>query len=783
MKKNNQVVEQKYSSFDTNMIEQNISSYAENAYLEYAMSVVKGRAIPSVEDGLKPVHRRILYAMFREGMTHNSVHKKSARVVGNVLGLYHPHGDQSVYEALVRQAQHFSVRYPLVDGQGNFGSRDGDTAASMRYTEAKLSAITQLYLEEIRDNCVDFSPNYDGTETEPVYLPARIPFVLLNGNPGIAVGMATDIPCHNIKEVIEATIFCLENSKYDLTNVLQFIKGPDYPTGAQIISSYDDIYKLYNEGRGSIRVRSKYKIENEGTKNWKVVFYEIPNSVSVKKLMEEIDSLMNPEDRTKKDAKGNVKRISQEQARLKVLFGGLISKFTDASDKNNPVRLVVEPKSYKQDPQELIHSLLGYTSLETNIPANFVVVGRDGLPVQKSLIEIIAEWIDFRIETVDRRVRYHLQKIADRLHILEGRRIILTNIDKVIQIIKNSDEPKIDLMNEFGLTDIQATDVLELKLRQIGKLEIESILKEIAELTKKQDELNKIIESEKSIKKQIVKELKADLSKFSDDRVTQVIEAERTDVSKIEAKVSQITQEDVTLAVSEKSWVKVVKGLKPSSEISFKEGDSTSIVFNCKNTDTLAIFDVDGKVYNYPLNDISKDGTPINTLAQISSKVSLACPINKDHKYLIAQTKGYGFIVTGDNLSTRQKAGKDLVSVIKDSEIIQPLYFNASENISEIYLSIVTTENKVLFYTLDSISEISKGKGVQLVSLPSSELVKNIKLVRKGETIEFSCLSKNKKEEKLVLDYDKITTMVKGRATKGSFLPIKDKMSEITIVS
>ncbi len=548
--------------FDLNMIEKSISTYAEHAYLEYAMSVVKGRAIPSVEDGLKPVHRRILYAMFREGMVHTAVHKKSARVVGNVLGLYHPHGDQSVYEALVRQAQDFSVRYPLIDGQGNFGSRDGDTAASMRYTEAKLAPITQLYMDEIRDHCVNFIPNYDGTETEPQLLPARIPFILLNGNPGIAVGMATDIPCHNVTEVIEGVIAYLKNSEMTLDEMMEYIKGPDYPTGAQIISSQAEIKKMYAEGRGSIRVRSKYRIEGEGTKNWKLVFYEIPQSVSVKKIMEEIDVLFNPEDKSKKDAKGNVKKISPEQARLKTLFTSLIGKYTDASDKNNPIRLVIEPKSFKQEPEELIQTLLAYTSLETNIPANFVVVGRDGRPVQKSLMEIIGEWTSFRLETIDRRIRYHLEKIAERLHILDGRKIILSNIDEVIQIIKNSEKPKEDLMKKFTLSEIQAQDVLELKLRQIGRLELDSILKEMSDLVKKQTELQKIISDEKNLKKQMIKELNSDLEKFADERITEIKQADKVDLSAVAEKTAMVSQEDVTLAISEKGWVKSIKGIK-----------------------------------------------------------------------------------------------------------------------------------------------------------------------------------------------------------------------------
>jgi topoisomerase-4 subunit A len=760
------------------IIKKSISDYAEMAYLEYAMSVVKGRAIPSVEDGLKPVHRRILYAMFREGMIHSSVHKKSARVVGNVLGLYHPHGDQAVYEALVRQAQDFSVRYTLIDGQGNFGSRDGDSQASMRYTEVKLSPITQLYLEEIKDNCVDFMSNYDGSELEPRLLPARVPFVLLNGNPGIAVGMATDILPHNLTEVVKATIAYLENEKITLDELMNNIQGPDFPTGGQIISSKEDIKKIYMEGRGSIRVRSKYKIENEGTKNWKIVFYEIPYGVSVKKVMEEIDSIFNPEDRSKKDSKGNVKKITPEQARLKNLFSSTIAKYTDASDKDNPVRLVVEPKSFKQNPQELIQTLLAYTSLETNVSSNFVVVGRDGRPVQKNLVEIIGEWINFRIETVYRRIQYHLQKIAERLHILEGRSIILNHIDDVIKIIKNSDNPKEDLMKKYQLSEIQAQDVLELRLRQIGKLELESIEKEMNDLKKRQDELNKIISSEKNIKKQIIKELNSDLSKFGDERITEIQEAEKVDLSAVQEKTALIAQEDITLAISQKGWVKVFKGQKTKEEISFKEGDFIDYHFYCKNTDTLCIFDIEGKVYNYPLNELNKDGAPLNTLAQIQSKISLVCPINKDFKYVLAQDSGFGFIVQGENLHTKMKAGKEMMTIVENGKILQPLFFEAKEDISEYRIGIITTENRFLTYKLNQISEIGKGKGVVICGLHGEYKIKSIQLI-KNKQVQFLCINKNKKEQIFELQEKDWNTFEKGRSTKGSFLPIKDKMSEI----
>lgn len=761
------------------IIEKNISDYAENAYLEYAMSVVKGRAIPSVEDGLKPVHRRILYAMFKEGMTYNSVHKKSARVVGNVLGYYHPHGDQSVYEAMVRQAQPFSVRYPLIDGQGNFGSRDGDTAASMRYTEAKLSAITQIYMEEIRDHCVDFLPNYDGTEEEPKFLPSRLPFILLNGNPGIGVGMASDIPHHNLKEVVQATIACLENENITLDEILEYIKGPDFPTKGQIISSKAEIKKIYAEGRGSIKLRSKYIVETQG-KNWKLVFNEIPFSVSGKKIMEEVDAHFNPEDKIKKDGKGKEKKISLEQARLKALYASLIDRFSDASDKDHPIRLVFEPKSNKQDPEELVQILLGTTSLETSYPTNFTVVGRDGRPTQKNLIEIIFEWISFRKETVRRRVEYHLLKIAERLHILEGRKIVLSHIDQVIQLIKTSEKPKEDLIEKYGLSEIQAQDVLELKLRQLGKLELDSLEKETKELDKKQEDLQKIIATEKSLKKQIIKEMTADMEKFGDDRMTEIIEAQKVDLSLLQERTAKISEEEITLAISEKGWVKVIKGKKNADDISFKEGDKLNYHFHCKNTDTLGIFDTEGKIYNYGLHEINgKDGSPINTLVQIGNKFSLAFPLNKEFKYVLSHDKALGFVITGENLMTSKKTGKEVFKNVIEQKIAQPIPFPIAEDISEVYFGILNTENKFLAYKLSEISEYPKGRGIVICGLNEGQSIKEMMLIR-NKDISFIVTSKNDNISEINIQKD-FDNYIKGRSAKGQALPIKLKEAVVKI--
>lgn len=757
----------------------NIAEYAENSYLEYAMSVVKGRAIPSVEDGLKPVHRRIFYSMYKMGISDTSIPKKCARITGDVIGKYHPHGDVAVYEAMVNQAQLFRMRHAVIEGVGNFGSRDGDGAAAARYTECKFYPISKVLFEELDQNAVDFIPNYDGNETEPRFMPARLPFILLNVNEGIGVGMATNIPSHNLREVVSAVIGFLENDKIELPEILNIIKGPDFPTGAQLISSKEEINKVYKEGRGSFRLRAKYFIEDAGTKKWKLVFTELPFAISVKQILEEIDFLFNPEDKVKKDSKGKLGKISLEQSRLKQLFINLINNFSDESDKKNPLRLVIEPKSYKQDPEELASILLGTTSMESNFSANFVAIGRDGNPRQKTLMEIISEWTSFRLETIERRCRFHLDKIAERLHILDGRKIILHNIDDVIKIIKTSKDPKTDLMSKYLLSEIQAQDVLDLRLRQLGNLELESIEKECKEKLAKKLELEKIIATPSSLKKQTIKELKTDMEKYGSDRVTEINEAKKVDLLALQEKSAKVSEEEITVAVSSKGWIKALKGQKTLEEITFKEGDKSEYLFQCKNTDTLAMFDIEGKVYNYPLNELTKDGAPINTLAQFNAKVSFVCPVNKNHKYLLSQDSGYGFIVHGENLLTKMKAGKEMIKVDSQGHLFQPLYFSNEEDTSNYKVAIITTENKFVLFKLSELSEIGKGKGVTLCGLPNDFKIKQIKIL-KEDKVDLKIVGKKDKplmklEGENLLKYEKN----RSASSKGSFLPLKEKMSEV----
>ncbi|MDD2693249.1 MAG: DNA topoisomerase IV subunit A, partial [Simplicispira sp.] len=467
-----------------------LGAYAQRAYLEYALSVVKGRALPDVCDGMKPVQRRILYAMERMGLGYsgNTAPKpvKSARVVGDVLGRFHPHGDQSAYDALVRMAQDFAQRYPLIDGQGNFGSRDGDGAAAMRYTEARLAKITSLLTGEIDEGTVDFIPNYDGSTTEPRQLPARLPFTLLNGASGIAVGLATEIPSHNLREVADACVALIKNPQLPAEELLALIPGPDYPGGGQIISSASDIADAYRTGRGSLKVRARWKIEELARGQWQLVVTELPPGVSTQKVLEEIEELTNPK------IKAGKKALSQDQTQLKASVLAVLDGVRDESSKDAPVRLVCEPKTGKTPQQELITALLAHTSLETSAPINLTMVGIDGKPVQKSLRQILLEWVEFRQTTVTRRSQHRLDKVLARIHILEGRQTVLLNIDEVIAIIREAEEPKAALMARFALSERQAEDILEIRLRQLARLEAIKIEQELKELRESQGKLEEI---------------------------------------------------------------------------------------------------------------------------------------------------------------------------------------------------------------------------------------------------------------------------------------------------
>ena len=648
-----------------------LAHYAERAYLEYALSVVKGRALPDVCDGQKPVQRRILFAMERMGLgftgTAGARPVKSARVVGDVLGKYHPHGDQAAYDAMVRMAQDFSQRYPLVDGQGNFGSRDGDGAAAMRYTEARLAPISRLLLDELDEGTVDFAPNYDGSEQEPKQLPARLPFVLLNGASGIAVGLATEVPSHNLREVAAAAVAMIRNDKLTDDELLALIPGPDYAAGGQIISDAADIRAAYATGRGSLKVRARWKIEDLARGQWQLVVTELPPGTSSQKVLEEIEELTNPK------VKAGKKALAAEQVQLKTTILSVLDAVRDEASKDAPVRLVFEPKTSRISQEELIQTLLAHTSLETSAPINLTMIGADGRPTQKSLRQMLAEWVAFRAETVQRRSQFRLDKVLARIHILEGRQLVLLNIDEVIRIIRHSDEPKPALIERFKLSEIQAEDILEIRLRQLARLEAIKIEQQLKELREEQGKLEDILNSPATLKRTLIKEIEGDAKQYGDDRRT-LIQAEKKAVAEI-----KVVDEPVTVVVSLKGWVRALKGHEvDASALAFKAGDGLYGVFPCRTVDSLLVFGSNGRVYSTAVAQLPGgrgDGQPITTLIELESGTQplhyfAAAP---DTTLLLSNTGGFGLLAQVGDMVSRQRGGKSFLTLEADDKVLPPV--------------------------------------------------------------------------------------------------------------
>ncbi len=650
-----------------------LAAYAQRAYLEYALSVVKGRALPDVCDGQKPVQRRILYAMQRMGLGYSGPNSntpakpvKSARVVGDVLGRYHPHGDTAAYDALVRMAQDFALRYPLIDGQGNFGSRDGDGAAAMRYTEARLTKISTLLLDEIDQGTVDFVPNYDGSTEEPRQLPARLPFALLNGASGIAVGMATEMPSHNLREVADACVALVKNPTLGEAELFALIPGPDYPGGGQIISPANEVEAAYRTGRGSLKVRARWKIEDLARGQWQLVVTELPPNVSSQKVLEEIEELTNPKVRAGKKA------LTQDQTQLKASMLAVLDGVRDESNKDALVRLVFEPKSSRTEQQELITALLAHTSLETSAPINLTMVGLDGKPVQKGLRQMLTEWIAFRQTTITRRSQHRLQKVLDRIHILEGRQLVLLNIDEVIAIIRASDEPKAALMARFNLSERQAEDILEIRLRQLARLEAIKIEQELKELREEQGKLEDVLGNANSLRRLMVKEIEADAKAFGDERRT-LMQAEKKAVAEI-----KVVDEPVTVVVSAKGWVRARTGHgHDAMGFAFKAGDALHGTFECRTVDQLIVFGSNGRVYSVPVSSLPGargDGQPITTLIDLEAGTQ---PVHYfagalGATLLLSGSGGYGFLATVEDMVSRQKAGKAYVALNPGENLCMP---------------------------------------------------------------------------------------------------------------
>ncbi len=690
-----------------------LAQFAQRAYLDYAISVVKGRALPDGADGQKPVQRRILFAMNEMGLVAGARPVKSARVVGDVLGRFHPHGDQAAYDAMVRMAQDFSLRYPLVDGQGNFGSRDGDGAAAMRYTEARLTPIARLLLDEIDEGTVDFMPNYDGSTQEPRLLPARLPFVLLNGASGIAVGMATEIPSHNLREVAAATLLLLGNPKASLDDVLARLPAPDFPGGGQIISSRSDIRDIYTSGRGSLKVRARYEFEELARGQWQLVVTELPPSASAQRVLEEIEELTNPK------VKAGKKALTAEQQQTKQLMLSVLDTVRDESGKDAAVRLVFEPRTSKVDRDEFVRTLLAQTSMEASAPINLVMIGRDGRPRCKPLNEILLEWIEFRVDTVRRRSQHRLQKVEDRIHILEGRQAVLLNIDKVIKLIRNSDEPKADLIKAFKLTERQAEDILEIRLRQLARLEGLKIEQELAELRKEEGGLRKLLGSDAVLRKQVAREIEDDAKKYGDARRTLIEEAER---AAVEVKV---LDEPVTVIVSEKGFVRARSGHgHDPAQFGFKTGDALYEAYECRSVDQMIAIGSNGRVYSVPVAQLPSargDGAPVSSMIELEAGTKLVSYVAgpPEAPLLLATSNGYGFAASLGDMVSRQKAGKQFITVEEGAEPLRPQLVKAA---SDRLIACLSAKGRVLVFDASEIKALAGGgRGVTLMDLDDGE--------------------------------------------------------------
>ena len=669
-----------------------LHEFTENAYLNYSMYVIMDRALPFIGDGLKPVQRRIVYAMSELGLNASAKFKKSARTVGDVLGKYHPHGDSACYEAMVLMAQPFSYRYPLVDGQGNWGAPDDPKSfAAMRYTESRLSKYAELLLGELGQGTVDYQPNFDGTLQEPKMLPARLPNILLNGTTGIAVGMATDIPPHNLREVAQAAIALIDSPKTTLEQLLDIVQGPDYPTEAEIITPRDEIRKIYQTGRGSIRQRAVWKKE-EG----EAVITALPHQVSGARVLEQIANQM----RNKKLP--------------------MVEDLRDESDHENPTRLVIVPRSNRVDLDQVMNHLFATTDLEKSYRVNLNMIGLDNRPAVKNLHEILTEWLVFRRDTVKRRLNHRLDRVLRRLHILEGLLVAFLNIDEVIEIIRTEDEPKPVLMSRFGISETQAESILELKLRHLAKLEEMKIRGEQAELEKERDQLQATLASERKMNTLLKKELQADSASYGDDRRSPLREREE---AKALSETELVPSEPVTIVLSQMGWVRSAKGhdIDPAG-LSYKAGDSYLAAARGKSNQPVAFIDSTGRSYTLDPTSLPSargQGEPLTgkLTPPPGAVVEQVLMEPDDQRLLMASDAGYGFICTFSDLVSRNRAGKALLTLPENARVMTPMAVHHEDDM----LLAITQAGRMLMFPVGELPQMSKGKGNKIISIPSAE--------------------------------------------------------------
>ncbi|MCZ8164762.1 DNA topoisomerase IV subunit A [Silanimonas sp.] len=721
-----------------------LHEYAERAYLDYSMYVVLDRALPFLGDGLKPVQRRIIYAMSELGLNAGAKPKKSARTVGDVIGKFHPHGDSACYEALVLMAQPFSYRYPLIEGQGNFGSPDDPKSfAAMRYTESKLTPIAEVLLGELGQGTVEWSPNFDGTLDEPTWLPARLPHLLLNGTTGIAVGMATDVPPHNLNEVVSACVRLLDDPDATTRDLCEHIRGPDYPTAAEIITPAADLLSMYETGHGSVRARATYIKEGQN-----IVITALPYQVSPSKIMEQIAA----------------------QLRAKKL--PWLEDLRDESDHQNPVRLVLVPRSNRVDIDALMGHLMATTDLEKNFRVNLNIIGLDGRPQVRGLRSIIGEWLQFRTDTLKRRLKHRLDKVERRLHLLEGLLIAFLNLDEVIRIIRTEDEPKAVLIARFGLTEDQAEYILETKLKQLARLEEMKIRGEQDELAKEREKLVGTLESNAKLKKLLKDELLADAKKFGDARRSPLVA--RSAAQAID-ETELVPSEPVTVVLSQKGWIRAAKGhdVDPAS-LSYREGDALQSFARGRSNLQAAFLDSTGRAYStsaHTLPSARGNGEPITGRFTLPAGAQMVATLaaENEQRFLLASSFGYGFTTRFENLVGRNKAGKALFNPDSGAAVLAPVPVNDP---ATDWVVAVTTAGHLLAFPLKELPELDKGKGNKLIQIPPAklksgeEVVTALAVVRQGGEATLFCGAR-----KLTLGWRDLQAYEGARASRGQMLP------------
>lgn len=744
-----------------------IDQYVNKSYLDYSLSVILQRAIPDVRDGLKPVHRRILYAMSKLSLAPGAAHKKSARVVGDVIGKYHPHGDQSVYDAMVLMAQPFSLRHPFIDGQGNWGSLDGDSPAAMRYTECRLSPYAALLLDEVEKGTVDFRPNYDGNDLEPSVLPARLPMVLLNDQMGIAVGYASDIPGHNIGEVVAASVALYRNPKTTLAGLMNFVKGPDFPCGGQITTGREELAEIYRTGNGMLTVRARYEVRKDADGGWFLVFTELPPKVSPEEVLLEIDAISNPQPKKAKDGKaqrGEAKITPEQKVARETMLAKVSEVNNGAGSDTGPVHIEIYPKSNRQKPEDLALYLYSVTSLESRVKVNMNMLDLSGRPAKMGLLEVLRDWNQFRFDTVTRRFRARLEKVEARLHILEGFIKILIDIDEVIRIIRASDDDKIAkaaLIERWTLSEAQADRILDMKLRQLTRLDELVLRREQSELEEERAGILKVLGDDAAMIEVIIAELKADAKKYGTARRTVIEEAAPA------AFEEPVSDEPVTVILSKKGWLRsrVGHGLDLTG-LTFKDGDGEHTIIETRSAKQLLLLDENGRVYTVAASAIPGgrgDGVPVTSLIDLQEKANLVALFAAEpkEKLLLASTIGYGFVTEAENLFARNKAGKAVLNA-DGGKALPPIKLPEEGKL----IAAFNRVGYVLVFDLAEIGELPKGKGFKLLTLKKGEELGALTVISDTLTLEV-----RRGKHPVVLTGASLADFTRKRGGRGRMLP------------